>query len=48
MKITKSISRTYKYINPLIASNILYLNWLAEKRKEAQQNNKKVRDNGKK
>ena len=50
MKITqpKNAKRKYRHLNPLIASRVLYLNWLAERRKEMQQNLDKVRNNGKK
>lgn len=51
MRIAKSTGKTYKYLNPLIASNILYLNWLAEQRKEEKKQlgkYQKVRNNGKK
>lgn len=51
MKITqsKNVKKKYRQLNPLIASRVLYLNWLAERRKEKmQQNLDKVRDNGKK
>lgn len=50
MKITqsKNVKKKYRHLNPLIASRVLYLNWLAERRKEIQQNLDKVRNNGKK
>lgn len=51
MKITqpKNAKRKYRHLNPLIASRVLYLNWLAERRKEKmQQNLDKARNNGKK
>lgn len=40
MKITQStnVKRKYRHLNPLIASRVLYLNWLAERRKEMLQN----------
>lgn len=51
MKITqsKNVKKKYRHLNPLIASRVLYLNWLAERRKEKMlQNLDKVRNNGKK
>lgn len=50
MKVTqpKNVKRKFRQLNPLIASRVLYLNWLAERRKEMQQSLDRTRNNGKK
>lgn len=51
MKVTQAtnVKRKFRQLNPLIASRVLYLNWLAERRKEKmQQSLDRTRNNGKK
>lgn len=50
MKITQAqnTQKRYRYLDSLIASKVLYLNWLAEREKEMRQNLDKARNNGKK
>ena len=51
MKVTQAtnVKRKFSQLNHLIAIRVLYLNWLAERRKEKmQQSLDRTRNNGKK